>query len=704
MYKYNSEHSLTKKPTIQIEDILATLKITDTKEKEVMRWYCEIFLQDTDPEEISEFSNEALGRYIQMSRDFLSHRVVGKASVKVYSPVKQKNDMKGCTIIEVVNEDMSFLVDSVTQILTEKAIDIFQFFHPVCRIKRDKDGKFIGFSAQEGTHDGTPESIMQIHIARLPNENAENDLKKKIEDVLVEVRKATGDWQAMMLQLDKIVTEFTHATLPLEKVQSEDVVTFLKWLGNNHFTFLGFREYCFDNQKNKVLQQVPDSGLGVFRDPNYYVLRSDGDYVDVIDELGYLGQNNNPITVIKSNRKSSVHRFTHMDQIFITHYDKGDIVGQYCFIGLFTSTAYSARVQDIPLLNKKAQDIMIRTGFRPMGHDGKALVHILDTYPRDELFQTDLDELYDIVMGIMRLEIRPAIKLFSRYDRFERFVSVMVYLPRERLNTDARSIIGGFLADAFGGRISNFSLWFSESNYVRIKYIIAVTPSSLKRPDTLFLETEIKRLTTQWNDSIGEAMYGVFDDADIGRYMKDYAEGFSPSYRESHSAADAVRDIQILETLQDEKSIVPHIILSEAEPEILQFRLFSAGDALPLSDCLPVFENFGFRVLTERPYKITAKRKQYHLQEFVNVTMISHKNDAETVKKLLSEAFLSVYRGEIENDAFNKLVLSAGLTVHEIAILRAFARYLKQTNISYSQHLIGECLVKHSATFEGALA
>ncbi|MEM6603289.1 MAG: NAD-glutamate dehydrogenase, partial [Pseudomonadota bacterium] len=673
-----------------------TMQTDDAEKQELLNWYCKAFIQDSDPDEVERYSPENIGQYIQMSFDFLAHRPFGKASVRVYSPDKNKSELVGRTIIEIVNDDMPFLIDSVTQFLAERDIEILDFFHPICRVKRDKEGNFTGFSELDGHQDGLAESIMQLHVPRLPHEAAENEFTQKIKTIMQEVRKAISDWQVMMRRLDKIISDFTAFPVPVDHNHLLEVTGFLRWLGNNHFTFLGAREYRYDPEDRSKLKQVPDSGLGLFRDPGYYVLRQDGDYVDVIDGLNDIGRDSSPITILKSNRKTNVHRFAHMDQIFITIYEEGEVVGQYCFIGLFTSTAYSARAKNIPLLSHKVHEIMRRSGFRPTGHDGKTLTHILDTYPRDELFQTDVDDLYGIVMGIMKVEIRPTIRLFSRHDRFNRFVTAMVYIPRERLNTDARRTVGELLANAFGGRLSTFSLWFGENNYVRIKYIIAVTPNTVKSPDFNVLEAEIKRITANWTDAVREAMYGKINDADIGPLVRHYAHNFPQSYREIHNAADAVRDIEILEKVYETQAIIPHIITGGPDNQQVICRIFSPNGALPLSDCLPIFENLGFRVLSENPHPINARERHFYLHEFVNENVSEFEFEFSKIRDLLSEAFLKIYHGQVENDAFNKLTLASGLSARQVSVLRAFSRYLKQAGISYSQRLIGVCLVKHA--------
>jgi glutamate dehydrogenase len=431
----------------------------------------------------------------------IQSRQLGHHVIHIYNSDSISLSGQEITVIELANDDMPFIVDSITQLLSEKEIEIIDFFHPVVSIERDTEGQFIAFSELKKSKNGLLESLVQIHVTKISNHLVIDDLKQQIDSILQNVRIATNDWQIMLRKLDGIIADLSASPAPIEHAIRQESISFLRWLGMDHFTFLGLRSYRFEGD---TVVTMPESGLGLFRNPDYVVLCHDGDMVDSFPELQKLAHLEMPIIVLKTNMQSTVHRRTHMDQIFIVFYENGKAVGLHCFIGLFTSTAYSGRASNIPLLERKVQTIMDKSNFRPQGHDGKLLMHILDSYPRDELFQSDAETLYNIVTGIISLDQRPAIRVFPRHDLFNRFVSCLVYLPRERLNTDNRLKIADILSESYGGRMSNFSIWFSEKSYVRIKYIIAVTPSTLLTPDIVELEAKIKKVTTDWRDSFAE--------------------------------------------------------------------------------------------------------------------------------------------------------------------------------------------------------
>lgn len=597
------------------------------------------------------------------------------------------------TVIEIVNDDMPFIVDSITQLLSEKEIDIIDFFHPVVSVERDNSGKFIAFCDSKNNKNGLLESLVHIHIPKISNPVVIDDLKNQIDSILQDTRKATSDWQVMLRKLDGIIGDLGAVPAPIDHETRQESMSFLRWLGMDHFTFLGYRSYRFEG--NNVIT-VPDSGLGLFRNPDYVVLRHDGDMVDSFPELQKLAYLDMPVTVLKTNMQSSVHRRTHMDQIFIVFYDNGKPVGLHSFIGLFTSTAYSGRASKIPLLERKVQTIMNKSNFRPQGHDGKLLTHILDSYPRDELFQSDVETLHNIVTGIISLEQRPAIRLFPRHDLFNRFVSCLVYLPRERLNTDNRLKIGDLLAESYGGRVSNFSIWFSESTYVRIKYIIAATPSTLLTPDVTDLEAKIKKITTEWRDSFSENMlnHTLHNSVGTPEVARKMASDFSIAYQAHYEPKQAVHDISILSSIHANNRLVPHIMQGQTNNALI-FRLFNYQTRIALSDCLPIFENLGFRVLSEYPFDLKHKNQPIQLHEF-GMEYLGTGNPFTNIDNL-SKAFVAIYSGQVENDTFNNLIIESDLSYRQVVVLRAFARYLKQIGLTYSHHKIAECLVAYPA-------
>ncbi|MFT6072703.1 MAG: glutamate dehydrogenase [Alphaproteobacteria bacterium] len=639
-------------------------------------------------------------KFIACAQSLTTHvqsRKLGAYNINAYNTDKISLSGEEITVLEIVNDDMPFIVDSITQLLSEKEIEIIDFFHPVINVVRDKEGEFVDFYKSNESIKGLPESFIQIHLTKIINNDVIADLKQEINVILQDIRLATSDWQVMLRKLDGIIADLGSSSAPIDHETKQESVSFLRWLGVDHFTFLGSRSYSFTQNAagEKSVVTVPDSGLGLFRNPNYVVLRHDGDMVDSFPELEKLSTLETPVTILKTNMKATVHRRAHMDQIFIVFYENGQPVGLHSFIGLFTSTAYTTRASKVPLLERKIHTILSKTSFRPQSHDGKLLTHILDSYPRDELFQTDIDTLCDIIAGIISLDQRPAIRMFPRHDLFNRFVSCLVYLPRERLNTEHRQKIGELLAKSYGGRLSTFSIWFSESTYVRIKYIIAVTPSSLLTPDVAKIEQKIKKITTDWRDSFAATLLHSTDTeiSMTSAMARNKANNFSISYQAYYSPKSAVKDMEILSKISEKLPIICDI-KNAKDSDLTIFRLFNYQAPLALSDCLPIFENLGFKVLTEHPFDLNHNEQHIQLHEF-GMQYLGKGTPYESVNNL-SEAFIAIYNGHVENDEFNSLIIRSNLSYRQVMVLRAFSGYLKQAGLTYSQQKIAECLLTHS--------
>jgi len=669
---------------------------TDIQQKDRLSHYKHLAHALAHENNSSDSPSYLAHKFIAAAKSLYEHiqvRPLGAYNIEIFNSNKISLSGDEVTILEIVNDDMPFIVDSITQLLSEKEIEIVDFFHPVIGVIRDENGAIIDFAHEEALSKGLPESLIQIHLTKISSTELIDSLRREINVILNDIRLATSDWQVMLRRLDGIISDFGSGAVPFDHETRQETISFLRWLGMDHFTFLGSKSYRF---KGNNVDAIPESSLGLFRNPDYVVLRHDGDMVDSFPELQKLAELDTPITILKTNMKAIVHRRVHMDQIFIVFYENGQPVGLHSFIGLFTSAAYTMRANQVPLLERKINKIIAKTSFRPQSHDGKLLTHILNSYPRDELFQTDIHTLCEIISGIISLDQRPAIRMFPRHDLFNRFVSCLVYLPRERLNTEHRQKIGELLAKLYGGRLSTFSIWFSESSYVRIKYIIAVTPSTLLEPDILKIEDKIKKITTDWADSFA----GLFlnnkeqDIASTFALARNKANNFSIPYQSHYSPKSAVEDTEMLVNVYRNQSIICDIKKAK-DSDLTIFRLFHHNGPLALSDCLPIFENLGFKVLTEHPFDLQYDNQHIQLHEFGMQYLAADGNPYKNINNL-SEAFIAIYKGLVENDEFNSLIIQAGLSYRQVMVLRAFSGYLKQAGLRYSRQKTAECLLTHA--------
>src|ERR1700741_1450666 len=411
------------------------------------------------------------------------------------------------------------------------------------------------------------------------------------------------------------------------------------------------------------------------------------------------------LIVTKSAVRSRVHRRVYMDYVGVKRFDRrGKLVGEFRIVGLFTSTAYTRSMRSIPYLRRKVDAVMRRAGFDPDGHSGKALVNVLENYPRDELFQLDEDPLYPFALAVLQLDERPRVRVLPRRDRFDRFVSILVYVPRERYGSAARKAIGDYLANAYQGRVSAFHPFFPEGQLVRVHFIIALAPGEAANPDRASLERAVEAIVRTWVDELGEELARNYDALRGRALFKRYREAFSQGYRENYSPVTAVGDIRVMEGLSPSRPLGVdfHRHASDAK-SCVGLKVWSYNRPIPLSERVPVLENMGFKVVDERTYRIA--RHAEDAQGGADVwfhDMFLERADGRTAalevnKRALETAFVMVMRGAAENDGYNALVLAASLAWRDVALIRAISRFLRQIHVPYSQGYMWATLVKHAS-------
>jgi glutamate dehydrogenase len=647
----------------------------------------ERFYAKTSPDEVAGREVEDIYGATLALWKFAAKRRPGEAKLRLYNPRMSEHGWQSPhSVLEIVNDDMPFLVDSLTALLTERGVGIHSLLHPIVAVMRDAQGARTGF-AEPGAKDSIRESVIQVQIDQAGDEARLARLEGEVRQALAHVRAAVQDWRAMLERLAQ-VTEALRKEAPKEAGEAiEEAAEFLDWLANNHFTFLGYREYRLES-RGKGSQVIEGSGLGLMRDPDFTVLRdAEGRPADWSPEMDAFVMDISPLLIIKANRRSTVHRRVHLDLIGVKRYDgKGRVVGQHVFIGLFTSAAYNRSPRAIPLLRQKVERIIARAGFAPGSHDGKALTNVLETYPRDELFQSSDDQLYDNALGVLHLATRPRTRLFLRPDRFGRFMSCLVYVPRERYNTELRVRIGEILSEAFGGRVAAWTPSFGDdAPLARVHFVIATRPGSVPDYDHAQLEERIVAAVRSWDDQLREALVEKKGEHEGNRLHALYGNGFPAAYRDMFNAVAAIDDIEKMEELAPDGTPGLKFYRRLEDPEsALRFKLYHLGRAVPLSDCLPVLEHMGFRVLEEHPFEIARGDEGIWIHDFYMDTAGGGEVDLGALRTKLEETFAAVWAGDADDDPLNRLVLLAGLGVRETALLRALSRFLRQARIPYS--------------------
>src|SRR6185295_1257264 len=381
---------------------------------------------------------------------------------------------------------------------------------------------------------------IHIHIERIEDEARQARIVDGITEALAHVRVCVQDWRPMLARVSEVISEIRSnpPALPIDEIA--EAAQFLEWLVANNFTFLGVREYVLDKEAQDY-QRIQGSGLGILRDPNLHVLRRGSELVSITPEIMEFLQEPKALIITKANVRSRVHRRVYMDYIGVKRFDDdGHLVGELRIVGLFTSTAYTRSTRSIPYLRRKADALMRRSGFDADSHSGKAFAAVLENYPRDELFQIDDDTLYRFVLAIMHLEERPRVRVLARSDRFDRFVSVLVFAPRERYDSTTRVAIGNYLAKIYHGRVSAFYPFFPEGRLVRVHFIIGRSSGDTPNPDRATLEHAVEEIVRTWADGLSEALT-LQESGKAAQLVRRYRAAYSPQA--------AIGDIRQIETL-----------------------------------------------------------------------------------------------------------------------------------------------------------
>ncbi len=621
------------------------------------------------------------------------------AKVRVFNPRADEHGWRsGHTVVEIVNDDMPFLVDSVTAELNRHDLTVHLVIHPIVRVARDASGAITDATASKAEpHD---ESFMQIRINEQTGDKLE-EIRRNLEHVLADVRAAVTDWRAMRAKVAEVAGELDASPAPLAPEEVNEARAFLDWLADDYFTFLGYREYDFHGSGDQTTTSiVPGSGLGILRDDGISVFDGMRNQERLPPDLRYFLNQSRLLMVTKANRRATVHRPVQMDTVGVKRFDaKGEVVGERLFVGLFTSSAYGRSPRDIPLLRRKVEDCIARAGFEPASHDGKALIHILDNFPRDELFQMSPDELFDTALGILHLQERQRIALFTRRDPFERFVSCLVYLPRDRLTTELRLRIQDILARAYGGKVAAFYTQVTDASLARLHIVIETTPGAIPEVDQGELETQLVEAGRSWTDRLQEALIDAHgEEKGLGKFRR-YAGAFPLGYRERFPAEVAVFDMERAEEALAHGRLAINLYRPiEAPAHELRLKLYAAGGQLTLSDVLPTLEHMGLRVLSEMPFQIfpAGATSPVWLHDFRMETTEGGEVDISAVKDVFHAAYARILAGDMDDDGFNKLVLKARLDWRKVAVLRAYAKYLRQAGIAFSQVYMEEALAKNA--------
>ncbi len=648
----------------------------------IAQFYGNVAVDDLAPETPENLYAAALSLWT-----FAGKRLPGTAKVRVYNPrLDEQGWHSSHTIVEMVNDDMPFLVDSLTAVLNQRDLTVHLVIHPIVRVRRDPEGT----RTSSATGDEVAESHMQIRINEQTAPDRLAEIRTAIERALDDVRTVTSDWEQIRARAADIGRSLEAAPASLPPDEVAEAKAFLDWLNNDHFTYLGYREYDFVGEGDAATLSIPpQTGLGILRDDQYSVFDGLRNFEKLPPEVRHFLRQPRVLMITKANQRATVHRPVHMDTISVKKFDAaGSVVGERLLVGLLTSTAYSQNPREIPLLRRKVANCLVRAGFAPASHNGKALVHILETFPRDELFQISETELFDIALGILHLQERQRIALFTRRDPFERFVSCLVYVPRDRYTTDLRLRIQDILARAYDGTVTAFYTHMTDAALGRLQVVVATKPGAIPDVDLEDIERRLVEAGRSWPDQLRDALVEGKGEGQGIAMLARFVDAFPAGYKERFGAPLAVADIDKIEEALGAAGVAMNLYRSvESAANELRLKLYSVGTQLPLSDVLPMLEHMGFKVISESPYMIRPRGSEsaVWIHDFGMVTSDNREIDLGSVREIFHEALARVWSGEMEDDGFNRLVLGAGLDWREVTVLRAYCKYLRQAAIPFSQ-------------------
>ncbi|MBP6699955.1 MAG: NAD-glutamate dehydrogenase [Halioglobus sp.] len=671
----------------------------DVAERDSLRNLCAAFYGRFPAEDMRDRSVENLYGCLYGLLHLLRTRPDTSPRIQIFNPEIQSHGWE-CkyTVVAIACRGIPFCTASVRGELNRRNLTIHTIASSNLPITRDATGELAAvLTDAEGSASGLPEeAVLYFEIGRHSRPDELEELRHTLSGILQEVALVVDDFPAMSARLQEAERQVQASDCVDEPLRTE-AAAFLAWLQQAHMTMLGYEylEVQGAGEPGQRVEVAAAASLGLLRH------RTSRGAEDLGTDLMHMSADElrrRQLSFSKSRNRSRVHRLTYPDYIEVKVFSEaGRIVGQHRFIGLYTSSVYTMNPREIPILRRKVERVMQMSSLDSSDHESRELERVLELFPRDELFQSSIQELYDTVTAVNRIQERPQIRLFVRRDPHHKFVNCIVYIPRDRYNTELREKIEHILCTAFGAQEREFTTHFSESILVRCHFVLRVDPNTALDFDAVEIEGQIVQATLAWEDRLRIRLVEEFGEENGEQYVRELAAGFPPGYRDDFDPRVAVLDIkQILRLQRGEELTMSLYRLVEEADEILRLRLYHVAQSLPLSDVLPILENLGLRVMTERPYGVRASGgRVYWIQEFTLIYALSHNIVLETVKQEFEEAFARIWFGASESDCFNRLLLGTRLDWREIGMLRAYARYLRQVHFPFSVDYIAETLANH---------
>jgi glutamate dehydrogenase len=662
----------------------------------LQRFYADVAPDDLLDRDADDLVDIALGHL-----NFARYRKPGLSLVRVVHPRNPDGDISlNQCVVQVVTDNMPFLVDSVRIAINQRGLNIDRTIHPVTRVVRDPSGDLVEVLDKDGLNKENALSESYLYIEASSDSSVEpiSEVENAVRSTLIDVSAAVEDWQLMRHKIETIKELIAQQTLPLPREDVEETQCFLQWLVDDNFTFLGYREYeLVDKDGEDILRILPGTGLGILRQRGAEQVSSA--FSVLPSEVRKRAREPQLLILTKGNSRSTVHLPTYIDYVGIKRFSEtGQVTGEYRLLGLYTSVAYRCDPYEIPVVRRKLKQIITRSGYERGSHAEKSLETILQTYPRDELFQISPELLFEIAMGIVRLHDRQRVRLFMRRDPYARFVSCLVFVARDRYDTKLRHRFENVLLEAFSGDNVECNVLLSESVLARLHFVIRGTPGRLSEVDDTELEQKLADAARIWSEQLAGTLSTKHASRSAIVLARRYRDAFPVGYQDTSAAAEAADDIEQMEKLDggDNPSIRTYR-LADDSPDTLRLKLYQLNDPIPLSEVIPVLENLALFVKTERPHRITrSDGSVVWMHDFGTVHKEKRTLSLQGLRINFQEAFVRTWAGEAENDGFNQLILGAKLSWREAAVLRAYCRYLLQLRVPFSQTYMEKTLASNT--------
>ncbi len=630
-------------------------------------------------------------------------RQPGEVRIRVFNPAPTAGegspgwtDTK--TVIDIVTDDMPSLVDSVIGALTIQNVTVHRVLHPILISRRGADGALVEVAGESGRAAESPstfrESWMHVLIDRLSDAERAETIEDCLRQALADVRAVVGDGGALTGAAATAAAELRGTFSPRSAQEVSETADFLYWLISGNMTFLGYCRYeHVPGSTDGSVSRVAGSGLGILRDD------ASGPFDDLPGAAS--GETPTHLLLTQASAGSALTRdvppFEVRSRVLGPD---GAVIREHRFLGVLTPRALNAEITTTPVLRLTVQSVLSTLGAAPDTYTGQRAMDLLATYPRAELFWADTDLVVDVVGSVLQLASRRRLRAFLQPDPFGRFMSVMVYLPRDRYTTDCRLAMQQILLDAFNGTGIRYTARVGDSLLAAVHFTVRTDPANPVRPDLNALTKALRGTIRTWDDRLVAAVVGGDEDLDTAGALSRYADAFDEGYKETYRIEDAVADLRLIDQLGGRDDLA--LKMTRSEPDAVgdwRLKLYVTGGAVTLSRALPVLQTLGADVLDERPFEVRlAGGNSARIYDF-GLTFpqdhVSRGADDPELRARLSEAFIAAWGGRSEVDGFNQLVLAAGLNWREVALLRAYAHYLRQIGTPYTQRYVEQVLCSH---------